>query len=167
MNHLLNEAKIGDLFHITDREGESHDAFFVGTYKKSGDESITIYNFLYWNEFSQDRYERLPNASKGYKWQTLDFFTYKEDIIRASGRVPIMDYSIFRSPLMWYFSGDFSIKEPWIALCGYQFETSDINTLLNGNSYLDIVRLEEANATPVLRQPVLPKRKEVIIYDEY
>lgn len=158
MNYALNEAKIGDLFRITDRAGKSRDAFFTGTHKSRDAEGFTIYNFLCWDEFSQDRYERLPNASKGYKWQTSDFFTYKEDIIRASEGVLITDYSMFHSPFLWHFSSDFSIQEPWIALCGYQFETADINTCLT------IIKLEEANSTQGLRQPVLPKRKETNIH---
>ena len=165
MNHPLNEAKIGDLFHITEREGKSFDAFFAGVHESNDAEGFTTYNFLYWGKFSQRVYEqRLPNAPKGYKWQTSDFFTYKEDIISSLGKVLNSDYNLYYAPLLSYFNGSFSIQKPWLALCGYQFETSDINTLLNNNSYLKITKLEGVSSTQVLRQPVLPKRKEVIIH---
>lgn len=165
MNHPLSEAKIGDVFHITEREGKSFDAFFAGVHESSDAEGFTTYNFLYWGKFSQRVYEqRLPNAPKGYKWQTSDFFTYKEDIISSLGKVLNSDYNLYYAPLLCYFNGSFSIQKPWLALCGYQFETSDINTLLNNNSYLKITKLEGVSSTQVLRQPVLPKRKEVIIH---
>ena len=161
MNHPLNEAKVGDVFNITDAAGESRDAFFAGAYKNnSGNEVITTYNFLYWDEFSQRIYKAVYGAPKDYKWQTSDFFAYKEKIIQSLADVEESHFSLYYAPLMCYSDRELSQK-PWIALCGYTFETADINI------YLTITKLEETNSTKVLRQPILPKRKEVIIYDEY
>ena len=156
MNHTLSEAKIGDVFRITDAAGETRDAFFAGAHKKSDDEGFTTYNFLYWGEFSQRMYKAAHGAPKDYKWQTSDFFVYKEKIIQSFADIEESYFSLYYAPLMSYSDRDLS-KKPWLVLCGYQFETADINT------YLTITKLE-ASSTKVLRQPVLPKRKEVIIH---
>ena len=160
MNHPLSEAKIGDVFRITDIAGETRDAFFAGAHKNIVDEDITTYNFLYWGAFSERIYKAAYGAPKDYKWQTSDFFAYKGKIIQSLADVEESHFSLYYAPLISYTDPDLS-KKPWLTLCGYQFETADINT------YLTITRLEETNAPQVLRQPVLPKRKEVIIYDEY
>ena len=156
MTHVLNEAKIGDVFRITDRAGESRDAFFAGAHKNIVDEDITTYNFLYWGAFSHRIYKAAFGVSKDYKWQTSDFFHYKEKIIQSLADVEESHFSLYYAPLMCYTDRDLS-KKPWLVLCGYQFETADINT------YLTITKLE-ASSTEVLRQPILPKRKEVIIH---
>lgn len=157
MNHPLSEANIGDVFRITDAAGESRDAFFSGAYKKSDAEDFTTYNFLYWGAFSQRIYKAAYGVSKDYKWQTSDFFAYKEKIIQSLADVEESHFSLYYAPLISYTDRELSQK-PWLVLCGYQFETSDINT------HLTITKLEETNSTKVLRQPVLPKRKEVIIH---
>lgn len=157
MNHPLSEANIGDVFRITDSAGESRDAFFAGTHKSIVDEDITTYNFLYWGALSQNIYKAAHGVTKDYKWQTSDFFAYKENIIQSLADVEESRFSLYYAPLLCYTDRDLS-KKPWLTLCGYQFETTGINT------YLTITRLEEANAIQVLRQPVLPKRKEVIIH---
>ena len=156
MNHTLSEANIGDVFRITDTAGESRDAFFAGAHKKSDAEDITTYNFLYWGAFSQRIYKAAYGAPEGYKWQTSDFFVYKEKIIESLADVEESYFSLYYAPLMSYTDRELSQK-PWLVLCGYQFETADINT------FLTITKLE-ASSTKVLRQPVLPKRKEVIIH---
>lgn len=157
MNHPLSEAKTGDVFRITDAAGESRDAFFAGAYKKSDTEDIITYNFLYWGEFSQRIYKAVYGIPKDYKWQTLDFFTYKENIIQSLADVEESHFSLYYAPLISYTDPDL-YKKPWLTLCGYQFETTDVNR------YLTITKLEETNATQALSQPVLPKRKEVIIH---
>ena len=157
MNHPLSEAKIGDVFRITDIAGESRDAFFAGAHKNIVDEDITTYNFLYWGEFSQRVYETSYSAPKDYKWQTSDFFVYKEKIIQSLADVEESHFSLYYAPLMSNLIRDI-YQKPWLVLCGYQFETADINT------YLTITKLEQTNSTQVLRQPVLPKRKEVITH---
>ena len=157
MNHPLSEAKVGDVFRITDAAGESRDAFFAGAHKNIVDEDITTYNFLYWGEFSQRIYKAAYGAPKDYKWQTSDFFIYKEKIIQSLAYVEESHFSLYYAPLMSYSDRELSQK-PWLVLCGYQFETADINR------YLTITKLEEANPTQTLHQPVLPKRKEVIIH---
>ena len=157
MNHPLSEAEIGDVFRITDIAGESRDAFFAGAHKNIVDEDITTYNFLYWGEFSQRVYETSYSAPKDYKWQTSDFFVYKENIIQSLADIENSYFSLYYAPLMSK-SRDL-YQKPWLVLCGYQFETADINT------YLTIItKLEQTNSTQVLRQPVLPKRKEVITH---
>lgn len=155
MNHILSEAKIGDVFRIIDAAGESRDAFFAGAHKKSDAEGFTTYNFLYWGGFSQRIYKAAHGVTKDYKWQTSDFFVYKEKIIQSLADVEESHFSLYYAPLMSYTDRDL-YKKPWLVLCGYQFETADINT------YLTITKLE-ASSTQVLSQPVLPKRKEVII----
>lgn len=157
MNDILSEAKIGDVFHITDAAGESRDAFFAGTYKRSGYEDSTIYNFLHWGEFSQRIYKAIHGVPKDYKWQTSDFFVYKENIIQSLADTEESHFSLYYAPLICYTDPDL-YKKPWLTLCGYQFETTDVNR------YLTITKLEETNATQALHQPVLPKRKEVIIH---
>ena len=156
MNHPLSEAKIGDVFRIIDAAGESRDAFFAGAHKNIVDEDITTYNFLYWGGFSQRIYKAAHGVTKDYKWHTSDFFVYKEKIIQSLAYVEESHFSLYYAPLMSYTDRDL-YKKPWLVLCGYQFETADINT------YLTITKLE-ASSTKVLRQPVLPKRKEVIIH---
>lgn len=157
MNHPLSEAKVGDVFRITDIAGESRDAFFAGAHKNIVDEDFTTYNFLYWGEFSQRIYKAAHGVTKDYKWQTSDFFVYKENIIQSLADVEESHFSLYYAPLICYTDPELS-KKPWLVLCGYQFETADINT------YLTITKLEQTNSTQVLRQPVLPKRKEVITH---
>ena len=157
MSHPMSEAKVGDVFRIIDTAGESRDAFFAGAYKKSDAEGFTTYNFLYWGGFSQRIYKAAHGVHKDYKWQTSDFFIYKENIIQSLGDIEESHFSLYYAPLICYTDPDLS-KKPWLVLCGYQFETADINT------HLTITKLEETNSTKVLRQPVLPKRKEVIIH---
>lgn len=158
MNYALNEAKIGDLFHITERDGKSIDAFFAGTYKRSGYEDSTIYNFLYWGAFSQRMHKAAYGTSKNYKWQTSDFFVYREKIIESLANIEESHFSLYNAPLIAYSNQDFFIEKPWLTLCGCQFETTDVNR------HLTITKLKEVNTTQGLHQPVLPKRKEVIIH---
>ena len=159
MSYVLNEAKVGDIFRITDREGQAHHMFFAGKYKADGSRGWTHYNFLYWDKSYKSPNKNFIRIYQDISWQTSDFFTYKEDIIQTLASVKEMSFGFFRFPLIRKFGGVLSAEKPWLALTSYRIvigytPEEDIDELF------EIIKLEEDLYVKSLSNPLLPKRKE-------
>lgn len=160
MSHVLNRMKLGEVFRIIDRAGETHDGFFAGRYKVPDCPGWTYYNFLCWVDSPMKPNKTFMRIHQDISWQTSDFFHYKEDIIQSLVSIKKESLGIFRFPLMWQFPAGLSVEKPWLALSSYQIFIADTSTQEDIDALFKIIKLEEDLYVENLKRPLLPKRKE-------
>lgn len=160
MSHVLNRMKLGEVFRIIDRAGETHDGFFAGRHKVPYSPDWTYYNFLCWVDYPQSPNKAFMSIHQDISWQTSDFFHYKEDIIASLGLVKKMSFGFFRFPLIRQSGWLLSAEKPWLALSSYQIFIEDTSTQEDIDALFKIIKLEEGLYVENLKRPLLPKRKE-------
>lgn len=160
MNHILNRMQVGEVFRITDREGQTRDGFFASSYKVPDSPGWTYYNFLYWLDSPKSPNKTFMRIHQDISWQTSDFFRYKEDIIQSLAWVKKKSFGIFFFPLTRQFPAGLSVEKPWLALSSYQIFIADTSTQEDIDRLFKIIKLEEGLYVDNLKRPLLPKRKE-------
>lgn len=162
MTHILSRMKLGEVFRIMDRAGETYDGFFAGRYKVPDSPDWTYYNFLCWVDSPKSPNKTFMRIHQDISWQTSDFFHYKEDIIQSLACVKIKSFGIFFFPLLRRLAGglSLSVEKPWLALASYQIFIPDTFTQEDIHALFKIIKLEEDLSIDNLRRPFLPKRKE-------
>lgn len=160
MNHILSRMQVGEVFRITDREGQTRDGFFAGRYKVPDSPGWTYYNFLYWLDSPKSPNKTFMSIHKDISWQTCDFFHYKEDIIESLEFVKKMSFGFFRFPLIRQSGWVLFAEKPWLGLASYQIFIADTSTQEDIDRLFKIIKLEEGLYVDNLKRPLLPKRKE-------
>ena len=160
MSHTLSRMKLGEVFRIMDRAGETHDGFFAGRYKVPDCPGWTYYNFLYWVDSPKNPNKTFMRIHQDISWQTSDFFRYKEDIIQSLACVKIRSFGVFHFPLLRQLAGGLSPEKPWLGLSSYQIFIADTSTQEDIDALFKIIKLEEDRSIDNLRRPLLPKRRK-------
>lgn len=167
MSHTLSRMKLGEVFRIMDRAGETHDGFFAGRYKVPDCPGWTYYNFLCWVASPKYVGKTFMRTHQDISWQTSDFFRYKEDIIQSLASVKKESLGIFRFPLTRESAGGLSAEKPWLGLASYQIFIADTSTQEDIDALFQIIKLEEDLPVNNLQRPLLPKRKEQHTNESY